>query len=79
MTEENEINFEETEHTPCSNGGHSSDFSELFEQLKESKATKVVTPYVNKGISYIKENPIQSSLIALGSGLVLGLLLNRNK
>lgn len=79
MTEENDINFEESEQGPQQTASHTTDYAELIEQLKKSKFVQAVTPYFEKSITYIHTKPIQSSLIALGSGLLLGLILNRKK
>lgn len=79
MTEENDINFEEPVSEAQRTNAKSSEYSELYEQLKDSKVVTNLKPLVHQGISYIQKNPIQSSLIALGSGLLLGLLLNRRR
>ncbi|KER09535.1 MAG: hypothetical protein HY22_10490 [[Candidatus Thermochlorobacteriaceae] bacterium GBChlB] len=48
-----------------------------YEQLQETPQYQTVKRAADNVATYIEKNPIQSALIALGAGVLIGLLLNR--
>jgi ElaB/YqjD/DUF883 family membrane-anchored ribosome-binding protein len=50
-----------------------------YEQLKETQPFQAVQQAKENLVEYIEENPVQSSLIALGVGIAIGLLFSRGK
>lgn len=51
--------------------------TEYYEQLSETPQFQNVKEATDSVIDYIQKHPIQSALIALGIGFVLGLIVNR--
>lgn len=69
--QEDEACSEETSQTP-----------QETDYIKEIMATPLygaVEQLAQEASEYIRENPVKASLISLGAGLVVGLLLNRKK
>ncbi len=48
-----------------------------YEQLQETPQYQTVKRAADNLATYIEKNPIQSALMALGAGVLIGLLLNR--
>ncbi|RFM25211.1 MAG: DUF883 family protein [Candidatus Thermochlorobacter aerophilum] len=62
----------ETAHTTLSDR-----FAEYYEKLAETSQFQNVKEAADSVLKYIERHPVQSALIALGVGFLLGLLVNR--
>ncbi|MCS7013883.1 MAG: hypothetical protein RMI34_12595 [Chloroherpetonaceae bacterium] len=51
--------------------------NEYYEQLAETPQFQNVKHAADSIVEYIQKHPIQSALVALGVGFVIGLLVNR--
>lgn len=51
----------------------------LYEQLKETSSFQMAKRATEQVTSYIEKHPIQSALIALGAGFLLGALFSSRK
>ncbi|ACF14996.1 hypothetical protein Ctha_2547 [Chloroherpeton thalassium ATCC 35110] len=52
---------------------------DLLEQVTATPLYGAVEQLAKEASEYIRKNPLKASLISLGAGLVVGLLLNRKK
>lgn len=52
-------------------------FAEYYEKLAETPQFQNVKEATDSVVEYVEKHPVQSALIALGVGFVLGLLVNR--
>jgi ElaB/YqjD/DUF883 family membrane-anchored ribosome-binding protein len=54
-------------------------FSEYYEKLKDTPQFQAAKKAKENVVEYIEANPVQSSLIALGIGVALGMLFGRRR
>ncbi|WP_294345047.1 hypothetical protein [Prosthecochloris sp.] len=76
---ESEPNSSVKSHIPEQVEVISDNISKMYNQFKESEQYEEIQDKASKVKEYIKENPVPSVLISLGTGIILGLLFHRKR
>ncbi|UZJ37202.1 MULTISPECIES: hypothetical protein [Prosthecochloris] len=76
---ESEPNSSVKSHIPEQVEVISDNISKMYNQFKESEQYEGIQDKASKVKEYIKENPVPSVLISLGTGIILGLLFHRKR